>query len=168
MTDIVKIVPYNTAWPDLFEQEANLIRQVLGNNCIDVHHIGSTAVPGLSAKPIIDILPVVRDILKVDEVIQDMQKLGYVSLGEHGIPCRRFFHKGTNPRTHHVHIFEVGNPQIAKHIKFRDWMRQHDRDRESYEKLKINLAEKFSHDRLSYSLGKNAFIAEIDTKAGLA
>ena len=166
MNDIVKVVPYNTEWQHMFEAEAKLIKHALGNNCIDIHHIGSTAVPGLNAKPIIDILPVVKDILQVDHAVPAMEKLGYSAQGEYGIPFRRYFQKAKNNRTHNVHIFEKGNPEIERHLKFRDWMRTHDNDRDLYGKLKAELALKFPHDIDNYCLGKDAFIADIDTKTG--
>jgi GrpB-like predicted nucleotidyltransferase (UPF0157 family) len=77
MSDIVEVVAYDSQWPNLFEIEAGFIKNALGDNCIAIHHIGSTAVPGLSAKPIIDILPVVKDILLVDQFNSAMTNLGY-------------------------------------------------------------------------------------------
>lgn len=166
MTDIIRVVPYDTEWPHVFETEAKLIKHALGDNCVEVHHIGSTAVPELHAKPIIDILPIVKDILQVDRVVPAMEKLGYEAKGEYGIPFRRYFQKTRNNRTHNVHIFEQGNPEIDRHLKFRDWMRTHDNDRELYGKLKQELALKYPHDINNYCLGKDAFIADIDRKTG--
>src|SRR5579862_3217593 len=143
MSDMVKVLPYDPEWPHLFTKEAELIKDALGQNCIAIHHIGSTAVPGLSAKPVIDIIPVVKDILQVDKAILAMEKLGYEAKGEFGVPFRRYFQKAHHLRTHHVHIFEEGNPEIERHIKFRDWMRTHDNDREAYAKLKLQLAQQF-------------------------
>lgn len=94
MTQEVVVVPYKNEWPALFETEAMLIKQALGDNCLLVHHIGSTAVPGLASKPIIDILPVVKNILHVDQVTSAMEQLGYEAKGEYGIPFRRYFQKG--------------------------------------------------------------------------
>jgi GrpB-like predicted nucleotidyltransferase (UPF0157 family) len=166
MNDIVKVVPYDTEWQHMFETEAKLIKHALGNNCIDIHHIGSTAVPGLNAKPIIDILPVVKDLLQVDHAIPAMEKLGYEAKGEFGIPFRRYFQKAKNNRTHNVHIFEQGNPEIDRHLKFRNWMQLHVNDLLLYGKLKAELALKFPHDIDNYCLGKDAFITDIDTKTG--
>ena len=166
MTDIVKVVPYNPEWPHLFDTEAKLIKEVLGDNCVAIHHIGSTAVPGLSAKPIIDIIPVVKDILQVDQVIPAMENLGYESKGEFGMPFRRYFQKGSKNRTHNVHVYEQGTPDIDRYLKFRDWMRTHPNDREAYGALKTELALKFPNDILRYCIGKDAYVAEIDTKTG--
>jgi GrpB-like predicted nucleotidyltransferase (UPF0157 family)/GNAT superfamily N-acetyltransferase len=166
MNDTIEIFPYNSLWPKMFEDEARLIQKALGPNCIEIHHIGSTAVPELIAKPIIDILPVVSDISIVDKVTTSMENIGYEAKGEKGIPFRRFFLKGNPVRKFHVHIFEKDNPEIERHLKFRDWLKEHDDDRNAYAQLKSSLAQKYSHDRLSYTIGKNEIIANIDKKAG--
>jgi len=166
MNDIVKVVPYDSEWPYLFAEEAKLLQRALRDNCIAIHHIGSTAVPELSAKPIIDILAVVRDILQVDQATTALEHLGYKALGEYGIPFRRFFQKAPLCRTHHLHVFEQDNPEIERHLKFRDWMRAHAKDRDGYGKLKAELALKFPYDRMNYCMGKEAFIVDIDTKTG--
>lgn len=164
MPRIIEVVPYNPQWPHMFEAEATLIKKALGDNCIAIHHIGSTSIPGLSAKPIIDILPVVKDILKVKP--EPMEALGYQAKGEYGIAFRRYFQKGDEIRTHHVHVFEVGDPQIDRHLKFRDWMRSYNDDAKAYAALKSELAIKFPTDILNYCNGKDAFIASIDKKDG--
>lgn len=96
-----------------------------------------------------------------------MEKLGYTARCEDGIPFRRYFRKGTDVRTHHVHIFQIGNPEIDRHIRFRDWMRDNLEDRRAYENLKRQLAEQFRNDITTYTEGKNEFIALIDKKAKL-
>lgn len=166
MTDIVEVVAYDAEWPHMFETEAKLIKNALGDNCIAVYHIGSTAVPGLSAKPIIDIVPVVINILHVSQVVSAMEQLGYEAKGEYGIPFRRYFQKGGDRRTYNVHVFEEGNPDIDRHLKFRDWMRTHINDRDAYGVLKTELALKYPNDIMSYCLGKDSFIADIDAKTG--
>lgn len=162
----VEVVPYDAKWPQIFEKEALAIRRALGPNCVEVHHIGSTAVPGLSAKPIIDILPVVKNILEVDQCVSAMERLGYEAKGEFGIAFRRYFQKGSPFRTHHVHVFEEGDPEISRYLKFRDWMRIHEEDAKVYARLKEGLAEKFPDNMLQYCFGKDAFVANIDAKDG--
>ncbi|WP_131782162.1 bifunctional GrpB family protein/GNAT family N-acetyltransferase [Legionella gresilensis] len=167
MSNIVEVVAYENNWPELFLAEASLIKEALGANCITIYHIGSTAVPGLSAKPIIDILPVVKDISLVGNAVSQMVAIGYCYRGEYGIPFRRYFQKFQgDKRTHHVHIFEVGNSEIDRHLKFRDWMCAHADDREAYAQLKKELALKYPDDILNYCEGKEAFIATIDNKSG--
>jgi len=164
MARIIEVVPYNSHWPQMFEAEAALIKKALGNNCIAIHHIGSTAVPGLSAKPVIDILPVVKSLIEVDRKAEAMQQIGYQALGEYGIPLRRFFQKGGDLRTHHVHVFEKSNPAIRRHLQFRDWLRSHPEDAKAYQELKLELASKFPNDSESYVKGKAAFIQSIAAK----
>ncbi|AMP89736.1 GNAT family N-acetyltransferase [Legionella pneumophila] len=163
---LIKVVPYDSSWSMQFEQEAEQIKKALGNNCIDIHHIGSTSVPGLAAKPVIDMIPVVLDLSKVDSANTAMRTLGFEAKGEYGIPFRRYFQKGDNQRTHHAHVFELGNSEIERHLKFRDWMRSHPEDREAYARLKQELARQYSDDITAYCLGKEDFIAIIDKKAG--
>jgi len=81
----IEVVEYDPSWPELFEVEAERIKQALGHNCIRIHHIGSTSIPGLSAKPVIDMLPVVRDIQEVDKATKAMESLGYEAKGEYGM-----------------------------------------------------------------------------------
>jgi GrpB-like predicted nucleotidyltransferase (UPF0157 family)/ribosomal protein S18 acetylase RimI-like enzyme len=161
MKPTIEIIPYDLNWPLLFKKEAALIKEALGDNCIEIHHIGSTSVPGLAAKPIIDMVPVVKDILTVDTHNESMQKLGYNVRGENGILFRRFFSKpGFN-----IHVFEVDSPEIDRHIKFRDWMIKHSADVKRYEVLKKELAKKFPDDIYKYCFGKDEFIASIDARA---
>ncbi len=161
----IEVVPYNPAWPQMFEKEASLIKEILGDNCIAIHHIGSTSVPELSAKPIIDIIPVVSDINFVDKTNVKMKALGYEAKGENGMLFRRYFQKG-NPRTFNVHIYEQNNAEIDRCIKFRDWMRINPEDREAYAALKKQLAQQFPNDIFGYCFGKDEFVAQIDKKTG--
>lgn len=133
---------------------------------MEIHHIGSTSVPGLSAKPILDILPVVKNIVEVDKATDAMILLGYDAQGESGMAFRRFFQKGAPNRTHNVHVYEVGDPEIDRYLRFRDWMRSHDDDAAAYAKIKISLAEEYPEDILQYCQGKDAFVASIDKKNG--
>lgn len=161
----IEVVPYNSNWPKHFAKEAEKIKQALGENCIEIHHIGSTSVAGLAAKPLIDILPVVKDIRLVDNSISAMQELGYEARGEFGIAFRRFFVKRKDVRTHNVHVFEEGNSEIDRHLKFRGWMRKYPEDRNKYAELKLNLAEKFPNNIHSYCLGKEEFIHSINNNS---
>lgn len=162
MKNEVQVVSYNPQWPSMFENEAKLIRQALGDNCIAVHHIGSTSIPGLAAKPIIDMIPVVNNISEVDSQIEAMNALGYQALGEYGMLFRRFFQKeGFN-----IHVYEEGTPDIKRYLLFKNWMCQHPEDKQAYEQLKQNLAQQFSHDRFAYTVGKDEFVASIDKKTG--
>ncbi len=162
----LEVVPYNPNWQNLFKEEARLVQQALGGNCIAIHHVGSTAVPGLPAKPVIDMLAVVKDIRVVDKATEAMQQLGYEAKGEHGIAFRRFFLKGKELRTHHVHVFQIGDAEIERHACFRDWLISHPEDAKNYAVLKQELAQQFPNDINGYCNGKEAFITEIDAKSG--
>jgi GrpB-like predicted nucleotidyltransferase (UPF0157 family) len=140
---IVEVVPYNPTWKQKYRKEAKKIEEIFRQIFIDIYHIGSTAVPKIKAKPIIDIMVEVKDINKVDSYNKQMEELGYEALGEYGIPKRRFFQKGDNKQTHHVHIFERGSPQIKRHIDFRDYLISHPKDAREYSRLKEKLAKKY-------------------------
>lgn len=98
--DRIEVVPYDPNWPNIFETEATKIKQALGNNCIAIHHVGSTSVPGLAAKPIIDIVPVVQNIIAVDQNTNVMEALGYEAKGEYGMLFRRYFQKRDSMSTY--------------------------------------------------------------------
>ena len=156
----VVVVPYDAHWPEQFAQEAARIQAALGNNCVTIHHIGSTSIPGLSAKPIIDMVPVVKDILKVDAA--SLESLGYGGRGELGMLFRRYF----SNHVCHVHIWEEGNPEIDKHLIFRNYLVENPGELKRYETLKLSLAETFRQDRASYTLSKDNLIKEMLQKAG--
>lgn len=165
MSNIIEVVPYNPDWPRLFGIEAAAIKEALGDNCLIIHHIGSTAVPDLVAKPIIDIIPVVKNIELVDQCNDSMKALGYEPKGEFGIIFRRYFQKSINVLAN-IHVYEEGNEEIKRHLKFRDWMRHNPTDRETYAHLKQQLAEQFPNDITAYCLGKEDFVNTIDIKTG--
>lgn len=162
----VEVVPHDPAWAQSFQAEAEVIRAILGSEVVAVHHIGSTAIPGISAKPIVDIMVEVRDIARVDAYADRFAAQGYRPMGENGIPGRRYFIKGPDEaRTHHVHIFAAGNPEIERHLTFRDYMIAHPEDARAYSRLKEDLAARFPTDIDSYVAGKDAFVKEIDRRA---
>lgn len=162
----VKVVPYCSGWPELYRQEAEKISKILGEQLVAIHHIGSTSVPGLPAKPIIDILPVVKEISAVDAHNAQFEALGYEPRGEYGIPGRRFFRKGLEHRTHHIHIFqESDQPNILRHVAVRDYLRAHPGAAAAYAALKIKLAAQFPQDIEAYCDGKDSFVKDLEQKA---
>jgi GrpB-like predicted nucleotidyltransferase (UPF0157 family) len=163
---IVEIVPHDPYWEQKFKDEAKKIKKIFKEIFVDIYHIGSTAVPTIKAKPIIDIMVEVEDINKVDRYNKEMEILGYEALGEYGIPKRRFFQKGGNKRTHHVHIFEKGSPQIKRHIDFRDYLISKPQVAREYSRLKEKLAKKYHYDIDKYQEGKDSFIKKIDKLLG--
>lgn len=162
----IEVMDYNPKWENMFNTEAKVIKNILGKNCIVVHHIGSTSIKGLRAKPIIDIMPVVKDITLVNAYNAAFETLGYECKGEFGITGRRFFIKGGDNRTHHIHIFEESNKKdIERHIAVRDYLRGHPNDAAEYALLKEELAEKFMYNSEGYCNGKDAFMKELEQKA---
>lgn len=161
----VEVVPYNHQWPQMFEDEASKIKAVMNENIVRIHHIGSTSIPGMYAKPVIDILVEVHSIERVNLFNKEMMELGYDPKGENGIPNRRYFSKGGDNRTHHVHIFQTGNPEIARHLQFRDYLIAHPEKAKEYGKLKVSLAEQFPVHINQYIDGKDALVKELDRQA---
>ncbi len=165
MRNIV-VVPYDQCWPVQFAEESKRISEVFASLLVDIHHIGSTSVAGLDAKPIIDILLVVRDIREVDRKNERMLALGYDAKDELGIPGRRFFSKGKDhARTHHLHVIEPSNPAVAKHLLFREYLIEHQEEATDYAKLKKNLAAEYQNDIEGYMAGKDPRIKEILARA---
>ena len=164
----IEVVSYNQNWPVIFASEARLIKIALGDNCRAIHHVGSTSIPGMCAKPIIDIIPVVKNIQKVDDVVAAMIKLDYQAGGEGGMLFRRFFTKTVAMHGFNVHIYEEGAGEVDRLIKFRDWMRNHQDDADDYANLKIKLASEHADNRLSYTMGKESLVANIDKKTGFS
>lgn len=153
-------------WHQLFEIEKSKFEKIFEKEMLSIHHIGSTAVPGLKAKPIIDILVVVENIEKVSEFNQKIEGLGYEVLGENGIEGRRFFIKGVNPRTHHIHVFQKDNSlDINRHLAVRNYLINHNHVANEYGKLKVKLAQQFPNDRTGYSNGKDHFLKQLEQKA---
>jgi len=161
----IEVVPYDINWVKKYLDEGEKIKKIMADELVRIHHIGSTAIPGVSAKPVIDILVEVKNIKNIDNYNEKMKEIGYIPKGEYGIAGRRFFLKGEINRTHHVHVFQVGNSEIIRHLNFRDYMISHTEEAKAYSELKRELAIKFIHDIDGYCDGKNGFIKEIDRKA---
>jgi GrpB-like predicted nucleotidyltransferase (UPF0157 family) len=163
----VDVVFHNPQWREAFAKESQELWQTLGDNVVAIHHIGSTAIPGIYAKPIIDLLIEVKAIAKVDECDRAMEDLGYEVMGEYGISGRRYFRKNdaAGVRTHHVHTFEVNTPEVEKHLIFRDYMTAHQEEAQRYSELKCELARKYPDDIDRYVEGKAEFIQGINEKA---
>ncbi len=162
----VEVIPYQEDWKEKFENEAELIKMILKSEIIDIYHIGSTSIPNMSAKPIIDIMVSVHSIDDIDQFNQQFRESGYIPMGEHGIPLRRFFYKEENGiRVAHIHIFDQKSADIERHLNFRDYMITHPIEALQYSQLKETLAKKYPTDMESYIQGKHDFIQEMDRKA---
>lgn len=163
MSQHITVIEYSPLWKNKYKEESLLIRNILADNCIAIYHIGSTSVEGLAAKPIIDIMAVVRSLEIVDTVAEKFSDIGYEYLGEFGIEGRRYLRKGGDERTHQIHIFQAdGWNNIGRHLAFRDYMRTHEKEREEYAKIKIELAKKYPYDIDGYCDGKENFVREME------
>jgi GrpB-like predicted nucleotidyltransferase (UPF0157 family) len=164
----VELTPPNPEWANQFENAAAEIKDILGDNCVAVHHIGSTAIPNIYAKPIVDILPIVKDLNSIDSLNSQFEALGYVCMGEYGIAGRRFYWRSKINRTHNIHLFAQGNPEIARHVEFKNFMLSHPNSAKAYSVIKQALAQVFSEDIENYVNGKSSFVQWIDYQTGRA
>ena len=164
---LIEVVPYNPDWPLAFEVEAIKIKQALGDNYIEVHHIGSTSVPGLAAKPIIDILLITKNTL---DSIKALEAIDYQYKGEYNIPFRAYFTKD-NPIIK-LHMVEQGHGFIALNLSFRDYLKTHKDSAKEYQNLKYELVkdpssfERGHGNFIKYTLAKNELIKSVLEKAG--
>ncbi|MDM5302362.1 bifunctional GNAT family N-acetyltransferase/GrpB family protein [Bacillus subtilis] len=161
----VEVVPYNEKWAELFSEEKERLKLVFGPQIIAVHHIGSTSIPNMAAKPIIDILIEVRRIEAVSQYDTQMKAIGYTPKGENGAAGRRYFQKGGNKRTHHLHMYEKGNPAIERHLLLRDYLRAHPAIATEYVNLKKRLAAQHPDSINQYIQGKDDWIKAAEENA---
>ncbi len=165
----VVIVDYNPDWPRMYEEERARIAEAMGEWLVDIQHVGSTSVPGLAAKPIVDIMPGIRSLHDDVHIIGPLEELGYeyAPPGVDDIPERRYFRRGI-PRVFHVHVVEVMGEFWRRHIAFRDYLRAHPDTATGYAALKRRLAAEYGSDRLGYVNAKTDFIAGVEALAAAA
>ena len=161
------VVAHDIHWASQAEVEAQTISQSLGEIVRAIHHIGSTAIPGIVAKPILDFLLEVSTIDELELRSGVMLALGYESKGEYGIPGRRYYRKTSAQgiRTHQVHAFQEGSREVERHLAFRDYLIAHTGIAQSYSALKQELANKHPDDIAAYMDGKDPFITEHEARA---
>ncbi|HEY6621957.1 MAG TPA: GrpB family protein [Steroidobacteraceae bacterium] len=159
--DAVLIEDYDPAWPNVFSILAARAMAALGSLAVAVEHIGSTAVPGLAAKPIIDLDVVIAVPSDLAEAIQRLGNLGYVHEGEIGITGREAFRPPPDMPPHHLYVLSAGADELRRHLAFRDALRANSDLRNRYGALKRSLAEAHRNDRCSYTKAKAAFIASV-------
>ena len=157
MTKRVSVVPYDDTWPTLFEVEAEQLRTVLGTNLRVIEHVGSTSVPGLVAKPIVDLAASVESLDDLD--IGAVEALGYryVPMFEEELPNRRYFTRGD----YHLHVYEQEHEEFMDYVRFRDYLRTHPEDAELYGQLKLRLASEHAEDREAYQAAKASFVVRL-------
>ena len=166
MRNIV-VVPYDPGWPRRYEAEEGRLRRALDGVLQDIAHVGSTAIPGMAAKPLIDIMLVVGTLDDLDRRTPALEALGYASEGALFVPRSRFFSKGApESRSHHLHAYPPGHPEIDRHLDLRDFLRCHAAEAGSYAALKARLAKEFRDDLPAYSEGKTPMLAALIEQAG--
>jgi GrpB-like predicted nucleotidyltransferase (UPF0157 family) len=161
-SDRIELVDHDPRWAELFETEKDRISTIFGGRAVGIEHIGSTAVPDLCAKPIVDVLVGLRDLEISDDDVEEMRALGYQYLGEYGLPERLFFRK--EPRTHHVHVVAHGGEHWDRQLTFRDALRTDEEERHRYAEFKRRLAAE-GHPRDVYTGLKTPFIREVEARA---
>ncbi len=164
----IRLEEYNPDWRNRFEKEKQLLIKTLSDLSIKVEHIGSTAVQGLKAKPVIDIMIGLDDFKNANDQIGKLEKIGYryISAYENVMPFRRFFIKeNMGQRTHHIHMVQSDTEFWERHILFRNHLRQNKADREEYNRLKLELVKKDWIDGNEYADAKTGFIRRIEKKA---
>ena len=165
MSRVIEVVDYDPLWVAAFEKEAALLNGVFGERVVEIHHIGSTAVPGLDAKPIIDILIVLDNTGDISSFDRAMEDAGYRVRGEcldatiPGTPGRFYFTKETNGvRSHHVHVYAKGHREISDKLAFRDYLRAHREKAAAYGELKRRIAIQHRLDNIGYMRAKDGFV----------
>jgi GrpB-like predicted nucleotidyltransferase (UPF0157 family) len=164
----VILVPHNPAWASQGRQEGERLKSAIEDVIVAVHHIGSTAIPGIRAKPILDLIPVVHNLAELDTRQHAIEGLGYVWWGEYGLPGRRYCTLDdlrTGNRIVQLHCFEQGSPEIARHLAFRDYLRSHPELACEYEAEKFRCRNQHPDDSHAYSDCKAAWIRRAEEMA---
>ncbi|CDQ18507.1 GrpB family protein [Halobacillus karajensis] len=160
----VRLSDYTEDWKRMFEEEAEILKTIFGEEIISFEHFGSTSVPGMKAKPVIDMMCIVKDIEIIDTYKDQMISLNYDFAGEWGIKRRRLFRKGEEKRTHHLHFYQFDHPEIERHLVLRDYLLTHPTAANQYSQFKERLAHKYEFTK-DYSPAKKAFVSELEKKA---
>jgi GrpB-like predicted nucleotidyltransferase (UPF0157 family) len=159
----LNVVPYQSGWLALYQQEADRLRSALGEEILGIEHIGSTSIPGMIAKPIIDIMVAVHSLQRATIFIPKVEALGYQYKPNDTIPERIYFAKETSPeyRTHHLNLAAIDSGFWKDQLAFRDYLRAHDQMAAEYGQLKIRLAEEYARTRYLDRDGKTEFVTRV-------
>jgi GrpB-like predicted nucleotidyltransferase (UPF0157 family) len=161
-----KIILYDPQWPILFSEESERINRIVGDNILEIYHIGSTSVPGMSGKATIDILFVVDDISKIDDYISHLKTIGYTSLGSRNAENSRLFEKEVDEqRLFIIHFYQNNHPEIFQIIAIRDYLRTHKDKADQYGEFKLALFQKFPNDYSQYRKLKDEYMNDLKKEA---
>ena len=154
------VTSHDPSWKVSFSKESGKLLQALGQNIIAIHHIGSTSIPDIVAKPVIDVLVEVARIDQVDNHASQMCNLRYESMGEYGIGGRRYFRRSESDGrpAFHVHVFETKSEQVVRHLAFRDYLLTHPSKAKEYSELKADLSAGGFASKSDYQAAKAPFI----------
>lgn len=164
----VELHRHTPAWAEAAKREAARLSEALNEQLVAVHHVGSTAIPGIRAKPILDLLPVVGDLAALDAARPRIEALGYAWWGEYGLPGRRYCtldDPATGLRRVQLHCYEPGSPEIERHVAFRDHLRSHPDVAAAYDAEKERCRALHSMNSHAYTECKNAWIRRIEAEA---
>jgi GrpB-like predicted nucleotidyltransferase (UPF0157 family) len=163
------VVPYDPDWVEAYRQEKEILTGIFQDSILEIHHFGSTSIPGICAKPIIDVMIVVADIAAVDELNSRMEDAGYSVRGENGIPERRYFvklkHDGSGNHTHHIHVYQQGNRHIEDELVFPRYLRVNVEARLEYERVKLEASKRHRHSPMSYVEAKYECVMKLTAEA---
>jgi GrpB-like predicted nucleotidyltransferase (UPF0157 family) len=165
----IEVRDYDPRWPTLFDEECSRLRGVFGSMAVAIEHMGSTSVPGLAAKPIIDLLVGVQSLPDAKSVcVEPLRVMGYthITAYEAWLPAELFFRKGIpGPWTHHLHVMELSNPRWEEYLLFRDYLRSHPETASAYGSLKKSMALAFKDDIEGFRNSKHSFVVNVLAKA---
>jgi GrpB-like predicted nucleotidyltransferase (UPF0157 family) len=165
MRNEIEVVAYDIEWPVLFQRLGHSLREALGDTALRINHIGSTSVPGLAAKPIIDVQVSVASFEPLDAVRLPMERLGFVWRADNPDRMKRYFREAPGTRRTHIHVRRAGSWSEQFALLFRDYLRTHEEDADRYAALKREVAERYRLDRITYTDAKGPFIWETMVKA---
>jgi GrpB-like predicted nucleotidyltransferase (UPF0157 family) len=162
---VVRLVEYDAQWPELFIAEEQRIRQWCGTLTLGLEHVGGTSIPGMCAKPILDIAAGRPPRASIRDYVDALSRAGYEHRGERGVPGREYFRRGT-PRAFHIHLVAHGGSLWRDYLAFRDYLRGHVDVAREFADVKRALATRFSRDREAYMTAKSSHVREILRLAG--
>ncbi len=160
-----RVVTYSPVWPDWYAEEAQRIRKALNNQLLDIQHVGSTSIPGVAAKPQLDILVQVHSITEVDTYNDRLKDMGYEAYGDMLHKCGRLFSKWKNgEKTVNLHFYEISSPIVWEYTAVRDFLRSNPDEAQKYSELKLDLYSKYPEDYLAYRKIKDPYIYNLQER----